>query len=284
MSKKNTRKTCSRCEKEQVLSNYYNTADKHIFADGKMPLCKNCCGAVYEEHGFEGFQDVMRLINKPIFDDLFKGDYSDYIRIVNSMPQYRVNNYNDSTMFEESKSLSTFKRAKPTELTEQEMKEAEDLWGAGKEEMHYIWLNNELDGYLNRYTVDSKALEDIIIDICLTRLDIRLRREAGNDVDKQIKTLNDLMTSANIKPSQETGNQSSDQETFATLIKKYENERPIPQPDDAWKDVDNVGKYIRTFFLGHIAKLFGKENPFQDEYEEVIGEHTVTPPGKDDRS
>lgn len=275
------RKTCADCKKSMTLTNFYATTSS-LYPDKRLHICRNCSLKIVEEEGFEGFQDLMKLINKPIYEDLYKDDVGDYIRQLNSLPQWRGVVYEDSTLFNEPRSREKITREKPKELSEEDLKESEEFWGSGKSEEHYMWLNAEFSDYLSRYEVDSKTLEDLIIEICLTRLDIRTRRENGQDVDKQIKTLNDLMGSANLKPVQETGATAVEQETFGTLIKKWENERPIPEPDESWKDVDNIGKYIRTFFLGHMARMFDKENPFQEEYEEEIQKYTVEPPKRDD--
>jgi len=274
--KQTVKKKCLRCPKPpQVTDNFYNSADVDFFSDKKIPICKTCCAEIIDEKGFEGFQTLMRLINKPILQDLFKGDYYAYIKNVNSLPQYRTLTYNDSTMFNEPKALEVFKRSKPTELSEIEMAEAEDFWGRGLEETEYIYLNSEYVDFLDRYEVDSKTLENLIREICLVQLDIRNNRAQKKDVKNELKAYNDLLTAANLKPVQETGADSIDQETYGTFIRRIENERPISEPDPTWADVDGIGKYLRTFFLGHMARMLGKENKFQDEYDEVISQYTV---------
>ncbi|MFJ7982444.1 hypothetical protein ACIQ1D_19460 [Lysinibacillus xylanilyticus] len=278
------KKICSNpeCQKELALTNFYNTTDIHFFPDGKIPICKNCCYAMFDNDGFHGFQTLMRLINKPIYADIFKGDYRDYIRIINSMPQYRDKTFADSTLFDDVRSNESKAKEKLTELSKEDFKELEIFFGEGYNEKDYIYLSYEYDDYCNRYEVDSKALENLIKEIVITQLDIRKKRAVGDKVDAQQKTLQDLLGSSNLKPVQETGANAVDQESFGTLIKKWENERPIPEPDEAWKDVDGIGKYVRTFFLGHLARLFGKEgdNPYKDEYEVEIEKHTVRPPNR----
>ena len=271
------------CQRELALVNFYNTSDVDFFPDGKIPICKDCCYEMLDAKGFEGFQSLMRIINKPIYAEHFKGDYKDYIRFINSMPQYKNKVFTDSTLFSEAKVNESKIKEQLKELSEEDFRELETIFGEGYTERDYIYLSNEYDDYCNRYEVDSKALENLIKEICVTQLDIRKKRAVNEKVDAQLKTLQDLLGSSNLKPVQETGANAVDQESFGTLIKKWENERPIPEPDEAWKDVDGIGKYVRTFFLGHLARLFGKEgdNPYRDEYEEVIGEHTVRPPHRE---
>lgn len=272
--KKPNRKVCINCEKSLALSSFYASSSP-FFPDGRMHMCRDCSLEIVEKEGFKGFQDLMKIINKPIYDELFKNDPGDYVRQMNSLPQYRGVTYEDSTLFNESRAVEAKTRAKPTELSEEDLRDSEDFWGIGKPESHYIWLNAEFADYLSRYEVDSKTLEDLITEICLTRLDIRLRRENNQDVDKQIKTLNDLMGSANLKPSQETGNQSVEQETFGTLIRKWEDTRPI-QDDTEWRKHDDIGKYLKTWFTGHLMRMFNIENKDEKDYYNEINKYTVS--------
>lgn len=289
-NRKPTKKVCisENCEKqgkEQVLGNFYSSSLTEIFCDGKIPICKTCCLKLFEIKGFEGFQQIMKLINKPIYDELFKGDYGDYIRQVASLPQYKLNTYEDSTLFEEKKTISSLNKTKAIELSQEELKESEDFWGSGRTEEEYIWLNTEFIDYTNRYKTDnSKTMEDYIAEICLTRLDIRNKRNEGKDVDKQVKMLNDLMTAAGIKPVQENSSASAEQDVFGLWIKKLENERPVSDPSPEWADVDGIRKYIQTFLLHPLLRLFGKEkdNPFLEETSKELEKYTVKPPQKED--
>lgn len=275
------KKVCENCNVNKNFSEYYN-GDKMFFPSGKINICKTCALKIVETNGHDGLLGLLRMLNKPFYQDLFKDDVGDYVRMVNSMPQYRNVTFIQSDSLVELMNPATFKRVKPTELTPEEMKESEDFWGLGLSEPEIIYLNHEYEDYLNRYDVDSKTLENLIREICLVQLDIRNARSAKRDVKNELKAYNDLLTAANLKPVQETGAQAVDQETFGTFIKKLENERPVSTPDPMWADVDNVGKYIRTFFLGNMAKLFGKENKFQTEYEDEMQKYTVKPPREDD--
>lgn len=279
--KKNNRKMCRICEKEMALSHFYSSSSP-FFIDGKIDFCTKCSLEIVEKEGFEGFQNLMKLINKPIYRDLYKGDSGDYIRQMNSLPQYRGLTYEDSNLFEEVKNISSIARTRLTELSEEELKESEEFWGRGKEEWEYVYLNNEYSEYLNRYdTEDSKVMEDLIEEICLTKLDIRVKRMANQDVTKQLKTLQDLLGSSNLKPAQENSSNSAEHETFGTLIKKWENERPLPEPDPEWKDVNGIRRLI-IWFVGHMAEMAGKENPYKEEYEAEAEKYDVFREAMDD--
>jgi len=268
------KKTCLKCSKEQVFSNFYSTTDTDYYEDGKLPICKGCCQRNIEAKGFEGFQALMRMINKPIYDDLFKGDYFEYVKNINSLPQYRSNTFLDSSLFKDNKSLELTKRAKPKDLTADELREAEDFFGLGFSEQEYIWLNSEFEDYGSQFDISAKPMQNLIREICLTQLDIRNKRTAKQDVKNELKTLQDLLGSSNLKPMQETGAPSIDQETFGTLIKKWEDSTPIPD-DEMWKDTDTIGKYLKVWFTGHLMRMFSIENKDEEEYYAEINKYTV---------
>jgi len=112
-------------------------------------------------------------------------------------------------------------------------------------------------------------------EIANQRLDIKKKRQQGTGVDRELKTLQDLLGSANIKPVQETGANSTEQATFGTLIKKWENEKPVPEPLEEWEENDWIKKYVLVWFLGHLCKMMGIKNKLSEMYEEEIGKYTV---------
>ena len=70
---------------------------------------------------------------------------------------------------------------------------------------------------------------------------------------------------------------ASEQVTFGTLIKKFENEKPIPEPLPEWMDADWIRKYVVVWFFGNLCRMMGKENPYQEEYDEEMAKYTVDP-------
>ena len=70
----------------------------------------------------------------------------------------------------------------------------------------------------------------------------------------------------------------ADQNTFGTLIQKWENERPIPQPDPEFEDVDGIRRYVGAYFLGHLCKMMGIKNRYSAIYEEEMAKYTVEKP------
>lgn len=282
-------KTCSNpeCGKTTVSieKNFYAVKDTLAFPDGRLPFCKQCCYDSWEKDGLPAFLNTLRLLDKPLLEDKFemsKGDYKLYIKNMQSL--WDRNDelvFTDSTMFTESKRIMEQKNNSINleELSEEDFKDLQEYWGLGYTEEQYIWVTAEFAKYGYEGDKLSPSLETIIREICLTQLDIRIRREKGQDVDKQIKMLNDLMASAGIKPTQESGTGNAELDSFSKWIRHIEDDRPIAEPNPEWKDVDGIRKAIVTFFLHPWARLWNKqkESPYYEEAKEYLEEYTVYP-------
>lgn len=289
-------KICSKCLNEKKLDDYYIASSNFINSDGKLSICKDCLESlIVDFNDSNNVFDVMRMIDRPFLIQEYEGakeseknSFREYMRRL-AMKQNRDLNFSDSitdnlnlkvTNKENLNSITEFEEDE--QITNIELRDLINFFGKGFKNEDYIWLQNEYSDFLNRYECDSKGMELLIKEICLTELDIKNRRAVGEKVDQQLKTLQDLLGSSNLKPVQETGANAVEQESFGTLIKKFEREKPIPEPDPLWKDVDGIGKYIKTFFFGHMARALGIENKSQDEYDTEIAKYTVDQYEEDD--
>ena len=88
--------------------------------------------------------------------------------------------------------------------------------------------------------------------------------------EKMMSTLSKLMGDGNIKPVQEN-TVSDDDASFGLFIKKIENEEPVPEPLEEFRDVDGFRKYIDEWFVKPFARIFDldlgntKEGDYEDE-------------------
>ena len=261
---------CEKKGKDQINTNFYSTTLTAIFHDGKIPICKNCCIKLFDKQGFEGFQQVMKLINKPIYKDKFKGDYRDYIRQVSSLHQYSNDVYEDSTLFGETRNSNLV--VLEDESTDFEIKH---YWGLGYTKEEYEFLEYEKTKLTASFECPDYGMEMIMKDICFINLEIdKLRQERKENSQKTltnlIETRSKLMNDANMKPIQATGAEGNDQITFGTLIRKWENERPVPKPLE-----DEMKEYIDTYMIGHLAKMEGLNNEMTEKYDKALRSHTI---------
>lgn len=157
------------------------------------------------------------------------------------------------------------------------------FFGFGFTDDEYAYLSTQYQDWTARYECQTKAQEELFKGLCIAQLTIQRAQASGNTkaVADAMKTFQDLLGTANLKPSQNNDSALADQNTFGTLIRKWENDRPISEPEEEWKDVDGIKKMIRTFFLGHLANLVHVQNDAEEEYRQEMAKYTVKPPTYD---
>lgn len=290
--------TCSCCGKEKMEAHFYASQSYIYKHTGKLSVCKECLwDYVIDENGNTDvvkMKDILQSLDKPFVSSLLEASEEESKKGNKNIFKIYMKNLglrqNRHLRWSDSDGLDTTVSShvnNPTltntltnniQISEEDKEEMVKFWGKGFDLESYLWLQNEFEDFISRYECDSKGMELLIKQICLTQLDIQNGRASKQKVDTQLKTLQDLLGSSNLKPVQETGANSVEQETFGTLIKKYENEKPIPEADPQWKDVDGISKYVKVFFLGHLTRMLGLKNDYADEYWEEMNKYTVKEP------
>lgn len=186
--------------------------------------------------------------------------------------KYEYKNRRDSVI----ESLNDVKDTKKAKL------KTVKFFGTGFEEEDYQFLEDEYLDWTTRHECGTKAQEEIFKQICYAQLDILKAKRAGQSTKDLTKTLQDLLATANLQPKQTKDNTLAEQNTFGTLIRKWENEKPIPEPDEEWKDVDGIAKYITVYFLGHLCKMMGIKNSYSRMYEFEMNKYKVDKPEYED--
>lgn len=156
------------------------------------------------------------------------------------------------------------------------------VWGKGFTPDQYQFLEEEYADWVKKNVCKTKAQEELFRNIALAQLDVRIARENGGKVTDAQKALQDFMNSANILPKQNSDNILADTQTFGTLLKKYEETKPLPEPDPAWKDVDGIRKYVDTWFYGHLSKALGIKNDNAAQYAQEVAKYTVERPSDEE--
>lgn len=273
--------------KKYTTGNFYSNSNP-LFITEKLEVCKDCIVNFLGDKDSHGHLDrvylVLALLNKPFILSKWEecnGEWSKYIPQISSLHQHKNQSFKDSDFGIQKVNITKITQDSTSLVDEEDSEEMQFLiqfWGNGFNPEELYFLQNEYDKLINFYECDSYAMEMIFQEVSHLRLSIKKLREQNKPVDKELKTLQDLLGSANIKPVQETGANSIEQATFGTLIKKYENERPIPEPDPVWKDVDNIIYYVRVWFLGHLCKMLGISNDYSRLYEEEMEKYKVEIP------
>ena len=153
-------------------------------------------------------------------------------------------------------------------------------FGYGFEPEEYQYMQEQYEDWVKCYACDTKIQEELFKNMCLAQLNIVKAQQSNGDVAKATKAFNDLVLMANIAPRQQK-DLVGENDTFGTLIQRWEEEEPIPDPDEKWRDADGIKKYISTWFFGHLAKMFKVENDWSAEYEKALEPYTAHPPSYD---
>ena len=284
---------CHSCNEFHNADQFYS--DKK-YASGLYPICKRClikmaCDYDKKSNQYidnrEKTMEVLKMMDLPYIDSMYKSAitstsedvndkhrntaWSHYITVIKSLPQWRGKNWKDSEfgVDDDTSELSgVMSNKKPR-------KEIVRLFGSGFSNEDYLYLQDQYDDWRSRTQVDSKSQETYIVRICFKLLDIWKAQRNGKDTKDLDKSLNDLMAAANLQPKQNVANAANDTLTFGQLIEKWENEKPIPEPEDEFKDCDKISQYLRIWFSGHLARALGLDNGYSREYDEYISRYKV---------
>lgn len=295
---------CGECDNFLSRDVFYNHKG---YKSGKFPLCKKCLmlratdydakTGIYTDNK-KKTKEVLHLMDLPFIESVYNSclasvqaevneknkstAWQQYITMMQSLPNWNGKTWKDSE-FDEMDNLDDLDDCEVNENSKI-LKSAKKRFGfgLGYSNQEYVFLENEYQDWTKRYQCENKAQELLFKRICFKELDIYKAQKNGNDTKELDKTLQELMGSLNLKPSQNNSNALTEAKTFGQLIEKWENEKPIPEPDEDFKDVDKIGLYIDVFFKGHLSKMMGLKNAFSSIYERFISKYTVTKPQYDE--
>lgn len=283
---------CSCCGHEKAGTEYYSSTSYIHKNTGKLSICKQCVWDYVVTNTKSGYdihkmKDILQMTDKAFVHSLLvsskeeaesskykKNIFKTYMKNI-VMPQNKNLRWSDSKFSDEADfsnhSYDYDAEDNNLEITSDTIK----YWNKGYSDWEYNYLNEERIKLMSSFECPDYGMEMIMKDICFINLDIeKLRQEkkpnSHSEITKLIKARSDLMNSANMNPIQSTGAEANDQITFGTLIKKLENDRPVPkQLEDEMKD------YIDTYMAGHLAKMEGLNNELTDKYDKALSEYTI---------
>ena len=237
--------------------------------DSIFDMTERTAGINSKVRNYIGKTNIARFINKNFDDTIDEGGAIVPVRTQVTLPQSPVE---DTVEQEEEEPV-------PEEIVAR--------WGSGYTAKMYADLEQRRQFWLSQYPEDhvlDVAEEALIQQICGLEIDIKRDRVAGKPTDKSVNTLNTLLGSAGLKPSQKTdeGDSELDNMPFGVGVRRYENTRPIPEPDPELRDVDGIVRYISVWFLGHLCKMLGIKNTYCKLYEDEMEKLRVKLPEFED--
>lgn len=288
---------CNKCGMTALISNAAKSAKFPIsFSEinkgnnGRLPVCKACMDELYEKY-YAGLHDEEQAFRRVCMKyDIYYSKAIVDLALSNSKPKQRMSYYvnkttnaefanktYDDTINEEqavNNTISTFDDLYDKEkhsVSEESVK----FWGFGFSPEDYEYLDNKYVEWTTSYPVQAKAMESIFQKICMMELQILKGIQNNEKIDALYNQLNNFMNAAGIQPKQNSENTLSDTASFGVLIKQWEDNDPIPEPDPRYKDIDGIRRYISVWFLGHLSKMFGFKNEWSQLYEDEIKKYTV---------
>lgn len=278
---------------------------------GYLPICSDCIDALFDQYRAKLGDDRAAMKRLCMKMDLYWSDsIYDMVERTAGMNS-RVRNYigktniiryidktYDDTLADEARAnaevktslLDGYLQTDETE-PEEEIEIPEDVmlfWGPGYTPQMYLELEGRRKYWTSRYPEGYSfdiGEEALIRQICNLEIDINHDRAAGKSIDKNVNTLNSLLGSANLKPTQKKSEEADaeyDSTPLGVWIRRWENTRPIPEPDPELQDVDGIVRYIEIWFKGHLAKMVGLKNSYSKMYEEEIAKMRVERPEFED--
>lgn len=292
---------CFYCGTEYVETNYYKSFGKFYNNIGKIPYCKQCVENFYQQYYKEYLRDgcltpeknaIQRIcmafdiyysdtvfasaMNKIKQSNINISPMGQYMRTI-QLNQYKDKSYDHTILENEMNDISV---AIPTEISENRNVDEETIrfFGAGFSDDDYEYLNREYQDWTARHECNTKAQEEVFKRICFKQLEILKATRRGEDTKNLDATFQNLLDTAKLQPKQNSGDTTADNQTFGTLIDKWENTRPLPEVDEELKDVDKIGLYIDIFFRGHLSKMMGFKNGLSNLYSKFMKKYTVEKP------
>lgn len=292
---------CFHCGKEYVDTNYYKSHSVFFDNIGKIPYCKQCIEKIYqyyfdkyinegcltpEENAVKrlcmafdiyysqkAFSDAMNSAKKRNMNISPMGAYMKMIQL----QQFKEKSY-DTTVSDMDKEDFVANISSSISDSIEVDEKTINFFGAGFTNEDYEFLKREYEDWTARHECKTKAQEEVFKDICFNRLQNLKALRKGEDTKDITASFQKMLDSGKLQPKQNSGDTTADNQTFGTLIDKWENTRPLPEIDEELRDVDKIGYYIDTFFKGHTCKMLNVKNAFSNLYSSMMKKFTVSKP------
>ena len=279
-----SKKICTACGEEKAPNAgfYLSRSKLYKFNDGRMPICKECLSKLFKELQAKYSDEVKALYHLcMLFDIYFDKDLvakssnmekfssddnllKSYMKNVNSLNQYKFKDsmssdcivLDDSLIKEEKENVEEDNVVE--EVSFQVDNKMKTRWGASLPVEDYMFLENKYKEFTDVYECRTPAQRLIFEQIakCLLRGEKALKKDNDVAFEKMNNMVSKLMTDGNIKPIQEASVAEDDTATWGKWINLIEQERPIGEPCEQFKDVDKISSYITKWFTRQMQRVF----------------------------
>ena len=269
---------CTSCGKLQDERREYYATNSDLYNDtGRLTLCKSCIDHRFNKT-YEKLKDdklaakkLFQLLDVYFDDDLYETCKNktrwlgEYMRIINSNVRYKNLSSLDNGYVEEVVEISEVND--DTKSNIQIPNKIVRKWGKGFDYDDYQFLEDKFKEFTSTYECRTPAQKTIFEQICkcLLRSEKAFVEGDANKIDKLNNSLSRLMADGNIKPIQEASVSDDDAMSIGKWINRIEQERPIGEPCEQFKDVDGIIKYITKWFTKQMYKVFDVDSEVDDD-------------------
>ena len=271
---------CTSCGKEQNEREFLYSSSKLYANTSKIPLCKGCLNKrlkmLHSQYGGNMKQALQHFCYN--FDLYYDEDILnimtneklntfavEYIKKINRSRTNRDRNSLDNPLYFLKGAVSN--DTEPVSYADKVNKDVFEVseemlrrWGRNKfspEELEM--LEYKYDELISEYPSEKYQEREIIKDIC--QIEIQLDRlYKNNDQSNYAKLLDQKskkMEQLNVIPSKQKRYGEDKSMTLGQLIKRIEDEEPIPETTKEFEDVDRIKFYIERYFTNPMRKVLG---------------------------
>jgi hypothetical protein len=289
---------CTVCQHTFTSGRYFfTTNDPQIDGNGFLHCCKECIKKFYDQY-FELYKSAERSLYEMCkkIDYCFSSDaaaiainqaigvegrhmksdvvgyYFSKIKTTSfKNGKSATGKFADSDRFKFDSDMINIPEEKEYNETEEDrLKRLKTKWSGNYDLWEYNFLEEEMTSLLNSYEINDYGMFAIAKDICMLQLMILKERNNGGNAISLIEARQKLFTNAKLNPVQSSGIDENDIVSFGTLIKRMENERPIPKALDS-----GIKTYIDTFMIGHLARMEGISNTLTEKMDKELEDYTI---------
>lgn len=291
-SRKKTQKKelyCRRCQETKSEMFFYSALDSYLDKNGYMSVCKNCCNEIYnlclnsELNINKALLKTCRILNIAYVQDAIdsanlqvsgenqKYDSEKYFGIYKAKLGNYFRMYPDApSTFDSYPQNIEFNVEDENSILENEGEDysryLKNTWGSGLSIEDYSFLEEKLSEWKRTHKCDTNSELILMQEICHLQLTVRKARETGGATEKLVKSLQDLIKTANLSPAQANmSNAAKGTEAFGNWIKDIEQLEPAEwwnQNRELFKDVDNLNQYWEDFIVRPIKNFITRSKDF----------------------
>jgi len=291
---------CSSCGTPyEKLDDNFPASQSELYAglNYHLPICKKCMDTLFEHYtnAYGGNEDdAIRRICE-LYDMYYNASLLSASRKITknrsrihtyisraNLTQYKGKTY-DSTLDEERNNaitsledLDEIKEKSDINVTKNSIK----IWGFGFSPEDYEFLNNQFSDWRSKVVIEGKAKESLVRELCMLKLQ-QNKALLGGKIDlytKLTETYQKTLDRASLTPKIEEAADKAGELPMGMMIDRFENENPIPEPMEEWKDVDGIIHMFIIYFLGHLCKMLNIKNKYSKMYEDEMAKYRVEIP------